>query len=319
MQKRPPKKYEVEVDKVGTKEEFQIWIPSTEKVSTLVAQYAHIHKNEWSSDFRSNRAVPLRDAKLPRNRKSAVGPCNCHLHGRDCITNYDDPNTCTNWAIGRVCTEKNCAITLMAVRTKSKTKTARALGCSNRGHLWSRIDSCEVRDTKDTHSDRGLGLFVKMGAEKINCGEYIGQYTGVIEKQRTIQKEKRSTDYCVRYEAGDEGGSYYLDATKKGSLLRFANHSHDPNCEMRSLEVDGENQVWIIARRDIVAGEEIDYNYGWKKSKFPGGKCLCRKCFGLKARYRLVEVRRRSGRPEQKEEEEKEEGTGLPTYPENFV
>ena len=155
-----------------------------------------------------------------------------------------------------------------------------------------------------------------MGAEKINCGEYIGQYTGVIEKQRTIKKEKRSTDYCVRYEAGDEGGSYYLDAAKKGSLLRFANHSHDPNCEMRTLEVEGENQVWIIARRDIVAGEEIDFNYGWKKSEFPGGKCLCRKCIGLKARYRLVEVR---GRPEQKEEEEKEEGTGLPTYPENFV
>ena len=222
MPKRPPKKFEVEVDKEVDKEVFQIWIPNTPHVSTLVAGYVPIKKNEWSSDFRSNRKVPPRDAKLPRNRKSAVGPCNCHLYGTDCITSNDAPNTCTNWRNDRVCTPKNCTITRRAVQTKSKSG-----GCSNRGHLWPRIGSCEVRDTK---SPRGLGLFVKQGAKKINCGEYIGQYTGVIEKQEIVKEEERSTDYCVRYQVADDGGSYFLDAAKKGSLVRFANNSHDPNC-----------------------------------------------------------------------------------------
>ena len=48
-----------------------------------------------------------------------------------------------------------------------------------------------------------------------------------------------------------------IDANYKGNSSRWINHSCDPNCEAE--EEDG--RVFIDARRDIRAGEELTYDY----------------------------------------------------------
>ena len=52
-----------------------------------------------------------------------------------------------------------------------------------------------------------------------------------------------------------------LDATVRGGLARFINHSCGPNCETQKWIVKGETRVGIFARRRIEAGEELTYDY----------------------------------------------------------
>ena len=52
-----------------------------------------------------------------------------------------------------------------------------------------------------------------------------------------------------------------IDATIKGGLARFINHSCDANCETQKWIVRGETRVGIFARRTIRPGQEITYDY----------------------------------------------------------
>ncbi|CAN0160922.1 unnamed protein product, partial [Ectocarpus sp. 13 AM-2016] len=55
-----------------------------------------------------------------------------------------------------------------------------------------------------------------------------------------------------------------VDATFKGSLARFINHSCDPSCTTRIITVEGSKKIVIYAERDVAMGEELSYDY-----KFP--------------------------------------------------
>lgn len=59
---------------------------------------------------------------------------------------------------------------------------------------------------------------------------------------------------------------FVIDGTVDGNTARWINHSCDPNCEAVIYEdPDGdprEDQVMIVATRDIQPGEELTYNYG---------------------------------------------------------
>ena len=56
-----------------------------------------------------------------------------------------------------------------------------------------------------------------------------------------------------------------LDATAKGGLGRYLNHSCGPNCETQYWMVRGETRVGIFAKDDIKKGTELcyDYNLQW--------------------------------------------------------
>jgi SET domain-containing protein len=51
----------------------------------------------------------------------------------------------------------------------------------------------------------------------------------------------------------------------------FLNHSCDPNCETE--EIDG--RVWVMAIRDIAAGEELVYEYNLHDSDDDDANCYC--------------------------------------------
>ena len=54
-------------------------------------------------------------------------------------------------------------------------------------------------------------------------------------------------------------------------MARFVNHSCEPNCEAELSD----GQVWIIAGRDIAAGEEVTYNYGYDLVDYREHPCRC--------------------------------------------
>ena len=67
-----------------------------------------------------------------------------------------------------------------------------------------------------------------------------------------------------------------MDATRRGSLARFVNHSCEPNCyaEIKQTSEHSSRHIIIIAKRPIETGEEITYDYQFpiEDEKIP---CLC--------------------------------------------
>ncbi|XP_020112065.1 histone-lysine N-methyltransferase ASHH1 isoform X1 [Ananas comosus] len=122
---------------------------------------------------------------------------------------------------------------------------------------------------------RGWGL---LADENIKAGQFVIEYCGEViswkeakRRSQAYESEGLKDAYIIYLNAYES-----IDATKKGSLARFINHSCQPNCETRKWTVLGEVRVGIFAKQDIPAGTELayDYNFEW----YGGAKvrCLCR-------------------------------------------
>jgi hypothetical protein len=107
------------------------------------------------------------------------------------------------------------------------------------------------------------GLFA---AEFIPADDMVIEYIGEIVRQKVADTREKN------YEAHGMDGSYLfridsewvIDATMKGNLSRFINHSCDPNCYAKIIPVESQKKIVIYSKRDIHPGEEITYDY-----KFP--------------------------------------------------
>jgi uncharacterized protein len=86
----------------------------------------------------------------------------------------------------------------------------------------------------------------------ISKGTRAVEYTG---ERITVEKADELYDGCAEtYLFGLSDGRLVIDGD---GVAAFINHSCDPNCEVD--EIDG--RIWIIALRDIAAGEELTYDY----------------------------------------------------------
>lgn len=105
----------------------------------------------------------------------------------------------------------------------------------------------------------------------ITEGTFVVEYTG--EHITCDEANERYEDQRDTYLFGLDDGEHVIDGD---GVAAFINHSCEPNCE--SDEIDG--QVWIIALRDIKAGEELTYDYclydGDDESPCACGAATCR-------------------------------------------
>lgn len=53
-----------------------------------------------------------------------------------------------------------------------------------------------------------------------------------------------------------------VDADRKGNLLRYLNHSYNPNVEQRQVTVNGDHRLGFFANTDIEPQTELCFNYG---------------------------------------------------------
>lgn len=114
---------------------------------------------------------------------------------------------------------------------------------------------------------------------KIFKDEAIVEYIGEIISYSVTQSREQY------YEQHGNKGSYifqltqdmFLDATKRGGIARYLNHSCDPNCDTQVVNVDDLYHIIIFAKRDIEPFEELTYDYGLPFEKKENAvKCLCR-------------------------------------------
>ena len=92
----------------------------------------------------------------------------------------------------------------------------------------------------------GQGLFAE---QDIRQGTKIIQYIG--EKITHEESERRLAAGNVYIFGLDE--RYALDGSTPKNTARYINHSCDPNCHTEQFG----NTIWIVAIKDIEAGEEL--------------------------------------------------------------
>lgn len=93
--------------------------------------------------------------------------------------------------------------------------------------------------------------------------EYVGKK--ITKAESNVQCE---ADNVYIFTLDDE---YDLDGNVEWNPARFINHSCAPNCE---AEWD-EDRLWILALRDIKAGEELTFNYGYDLEDYRDHPCCC--------------------------------------------
>jgi SET domain-containing protein len=56
-----------------------------------------------------------------------------------------------------------------------------------------------------------------------------------------------------------------IDATRRGGIARFINHSCDPNCELQKWVVGKHLRMGIFTKRIIEKGEELSFDYKFER------------------------------------------------------
>ncbi|CAG7916902.1 unnamed protein product [Penicillium olsonii] len=138
------------------------------------------------------------------------------------------------------------------------------------------------------------GLYAE---ENITANDMIIEYVGEKVRQQVADMRER------RYLKSGIGSSYLfridentvIDATKRGGIARFINHSCTPNCTAKIIKVDGSKRIVIYALRDIERGtskshyipaaqlltlgsdEELTYDYKFEREWDSDDRipCLC--------------------------------------------
>lgn len=133
----------------------------------------------------------------------------------------------------------------------------------------------------------GFGLFA---TRKFNCGELIIEYCGeLLPSEEMVNRRDqlyqllgaryRKTCYLFRMDDGP-----VLDATMKGNLSRFINHSCEPNSRSRTVRLKGKNlKLCLFALKDIEPDQEIVFNYRFPVDDGEKLPCNCgsSKCRGF--------------------------------------
>ncbi|KAL4783465.1 complex proteins associated with Set1p component N-domain-containing protein [Aspergillus varians] len=120
------------------------------------------------------------------------------------------------------------------------------------------------------------GLYAEVN---ISANEMIIEYVGEKVRQQVADMRER------RYLKSGIGSSYLfridentvIDATKRGGIARFINHSCTPNCTAKIIKVDGSKRIVIYALRDIERDEELTYDYKFEREWDSDDRipCLC--------------------------------------------
>jgi hypothetical protein len=113
-------------------------------------------------------------------------------------------------------------------------------------------------------SIQGTGGFAR---SDIPAGTRIIEYVGEkITKQESLARCEHSNEYIF---AIDE--THDLDGNVDWNPARFLNHSCEPNCEAQFID----GHIWLVAIREVRAGEELTFNYSYDLEDYREHPCRC--------------------------------------------
>jgi histone-lysine N-methyltransferase SETD2 len=107
--------------------------------------------------------------------------------------------------------------------------------------------------------------------------DFIFEYIGEVITEPSFHRRMRQYDeegikhfYFMSLNKGE-----FVDATRKGNLGRFCNHSCNPNCYVDKWVVGDKLRMGIFAERSIKAGEELVFNYNVDRYGADPQPCYC--------------------------------------------
>ncbi|KAK7745638.1 histone methyltransferase set2 [Diatrype stigma] len=121
---------------------------------------------------------------------------------------------------------------------------------------------------------KGFGLRANIN---LHSGDFIFEYIGEVINEPTFRQR------MIRYDQEGIKHFYFMsltknefvDATKKGNLGRFCNHSCNPNCYVDKWVVGNKLRMGIFAGREVQAGEELVFNYNVDRYGADPQPCYC--------------------------------------------
>ncbi|KAE8449170.1 histone methyltransferase set2 [Mollisiaceae sp. DMI_Dod_QoI] len=144
------------------------------------------------------------------------------------------------------------------------------VGCQNQRFQRKQYASVSVIKTEK----KGYGLRANTD---LNPNDFIFEYIGEVIneptfRRRTIQYDEEGIKHFYFMSLTK---SEFVDATKKGNLGRFCNHSCNPNCYVDKWVVGEKLRMGIFAERPIKAGEELVFNYNVDRYGADPQPCYC--------------------------------------------
>lgn len=110
----------------------------------------------------------------------------------------------------------------------------------------------------------GTGGFARAD---IACGTRVVEYVGrKIDKQEANRQCELENPYIFCLD-----DQFDLDGNVDWNPARLLNHSCSANCDAE----EDQGRIWIIATRDIKAGEEITFNYNYDLEDYKEHPCRC--------------------------------------------
>ena len=253
----------------------------------------------------SQKAIPrsallfdhLEDATMEAKRAFAVLD-NCTYankflgyteHAMECDCNEE-------WGKSTTCTARRAGSWLSMtdmIHTDSTSKRNNACGedsdCINRATKMECVGDCGCGSACQNQrfqqrqyanvsviktEKKGYGLRTNLD---LGSGDFIFEYIGEVInepqfRRRMVQYDEEGIKhfYFMSLSKGE-----FVDATKKGNLGRFCNHSCSPNCYVDKWVVGDKLRMGIFAERKIKAGEELVFNYNVDRYGANPQPCYC--------------------------------------------
>ncbi|KAI1430569.1 hypothetical protein GGR50DRAFT_192214 [Xylaria sp. CBS 124048] len=182
--------------------------------------------------------------------------CDCSEDWRDGMNHAcGEDSDCINRATKMECVDKNC-------------------NCGNecQNQRFQRKQYANVSVVKT--DKKGFGL---RSNSALQAHEFIFEYIGEVINEPTFRRRALQYDkegikhfYFMSLTKNE-----FVDATKKGNLGRFCNHSCNPNCYVDKWVVGNKLRMGIFAGRRIQPGEELVFNYNVDRYGADPQPCYC--------------------------------------------
>ncbi|KAL7268783.1 histone methyltransferase set2 [Rhizina undulata] len=167
----------------------------------------------------------------------------------------DENSDCINRLTSMECTQHDC-------------------GCGKecQNQRFQRREYADVSVIKTEKKGFGLRANVDLRANTF-IYEYIGEVIDEGKFRRRVEKyDSRGIKHFYFMSLGK---NEFIDATEKGCLARFCNHSCNPNCYVDKWVVGEKLRMGIFAKRSIKAGEELVFDYNVDRYGAEPQTCYC--------------------------------------------
>lgn len=183
----------------------------------------------------------------------------------DCVENWDEGQ-----ARNLACDEdSNCINRLTSVECVNK-RCLCGDDCSNQRFQKKQYSEVKVVQTEK----KGYGL---VATSPIAANQFIYEYIGEVINEEAFRE--RMVDYDTRklrhFYFMMLAKDSFIDATERGCLARFCNHSCSPNAYVDKWVVGDKLRMGIFAKAAIQVGEEITFDYNVDRYGAQLQPCYC--------------------------------------------